>query len=71
MIQKCKLLFLIRRHAVITLALLSFADFYFIDSQPELDRKYSDILLIGSKDGVEFLELINTSFLIGAMAIAP
>ncbi len=32
---------------VITLALLSFADFYFIDSQPELDNKYPDILLIG------------------------
>ncbi len=32
---------------VITLALLSFADFYFIDSQPELNNKYPDILLIG------------------------
>jgi len=32
---------------VITLALLSFAEFYFIDSQPELDNKYPDILLIG------------------------
>ncbi len=32
---------------VITLALLSFADFYFIESQPEKDRKYPDILLIG------------------------
>ena len=37
---------------VITLALLSFADFYFIDSQPELDRKYPDILLIGRDEKV-------------------
>ncbi len=37
---------------VITLALLSFADFYFIDSQPELDNKYPDILLIGRDDKV-------------------
>ena len=32
---------------VITLSLLSFAEFYFIDSQPELDNRYPDILLIG------------------------
>jgi len=32
---------------VITLALLSFADFYFIESQPEKDNKYPDILLVG------------------------
>ncbi len=33
---------------IIALALLSFSsDFYFIDSQPEKDRKYPDILLIG------------------------
>ena len=32
---------------VITLSLLSFAEFYFIDSQPELDNSYPDILLIG------------------------
>ena len=37
---------------VITLAFLSFADFYFIDSQPELDNKYPDILLIGRDDKV-------------------
>ena len=37
---------------VITLALLSFASFYFIDSQPELDNKYPDILLIGRDDKV-------------------
>ena len=37
---------------VITLALLSFADFYFIDSQPELDNKYPDILLIGRDEKV-------------------
>ena len=32
---------------VITLSLLSFAEFYFIESQPEKDNKYPDILLIG------------------------
>jgi len=32
---------------VILLALLSFAEFYFIDSQPEKNNKYPDILLIG------------------------
>ncbi len=37
---------------VITLSLLSFAEFYFIDSQPELNRKYPDILLIGRDDKV-------------------
>ncbi len=37
---------------VISLALLSFAEFYFIDSQPELDNKYPDILLIGRDEKV-------------------
>ena len=37
---------------VITLSMLSFAEFYFIDSQPELDNKYPDILLIGRDDKV-------------------
>ena len=37
---------------VITLALLSFAEFYFIDSQPELDNKYPDIMLIGRDEKV-------------------
>jgi len=37
---------------VITLSLLSFASFYFIDSQPELDNKYPDILLIGRDNKV-------------------
>jgi len=32
---------------VITLSLLSFAEFYFIESQPEKDNKYPDILLTG------------------------
>jgi hypothetical protein len=32
---------------VITLALCSFAEFYFIDSQPEKNNKYPDILLVG------------------------
>jgi hypothetical protein len=37
---------------VISLSLLSFAEFYFIDSQPELDNKYPDILLIGRDEKV-------------------
>jgi len=37
---------------VITLSLLSFAEFYFIDSQPELDNKYPDILLIGRDEKI-------------------
>jgi len=37
---------------VITLALLSFADFYFIESQPEKDNKYPDILLVGRDEKV-------------------
>ncbi|SFV71616.1 FIG00896785: hypothetical protein [hydrothermal vent metagenome] len=37
---------------VITLSLLSFASFYFIDSQPELDNRYPDILLIGRDEKV-------------------
>ncbi len=32
---------------VITLSFLSFAEFYFIESQPEKNKKYPDILLIG------------------------
>jgi len=32
---------------VLTLSLLSFAEFYFIESQPEKDNKYPDILLTG------------------------
>ena len=37
---------------VIALALLSFASFYFIESQPEKDNKYPDILLIGRDEKV-------------------
>jgi len=37
---------------VISLALLSFGEFYFIDSQPEKNRKYPDILLIGRDERV-------------------
>ena len=37
---------------VITLSLLSFASFYFIESQPEKDKKYPDILLIGRDEKV-------------------
>jgi len=64
---------------MITLSLLSFASFYFIESQPEKDKKYPDILLIGrdekvpnnylfelrsflligSKDGVEFILVLD------------
>ena len=37
---------------VISLALLSFGEFYFIDSQPQINRKYPDILLIGRDERV-------------------
>jgi len=37
---------------VITLSLLSFADFYFIESQPEKDNKYPDILLVGRDEKI-------------------
>lgn len=37
---------------IITLSLLSFASFYFIDSQPEIERRYPDILLIGRDEKV-------------------
>jgi hypothetical protein len=37
---------------VITLAVLSFAEFYFIESQPEINNKYPDILLIGRDEKV-------------------
>ena len=37
---------------VITLSLLSFAEFYFIDSQPELNNKYPDIMLVGRDEKV-------------------
>jgi hypothetical protein len=37
---------------VITLAVLSFANFYFIESQPEINNKYPDILLIGRDEKV-------------------
>ena len=37
---------------VITLSLLSFAEFYFIESQPEKNKKYPDILLIGRDERV-------------------
>jgi hypothetical protein len=37
---------------VITLSLLSFAEFYFIDSHPELNSKYPDIMLIGRDEKV-------------------
>jgi len=36
----------------IVLSLFSFAEFYFIESQPEKNRKYPDILLIGRDDRV-------------------
>ena len=37
---------------VITLSLLSFASFYFIESQPEKNNKYPDILLLGRDEKV-------------------
>ena len=37
---------------VISLALLSFADFYFIESQAEKENKYPDIMLIGRDEKV-------------------
>jgi len=37
---------------VISLALLSYAEFYFIESQPEKNRKYPDILLVGRDEKV-------------------
>ncbi len=37
---------------MITLSLLSFASFYFIESQPEKNNKYPDILLIGRDEKV-------------------
>ena len=36
----------------IILAFLSFAEFYFIESQPEKNRKYPDILLVGRDEKV-------------------
>jgi len=36
----------------IVLSLFSFAEFYFTESQPEKDRKYPDILLIGRDERV-------------------
>jgi len=48
---------------VITLALLSFAEFYFIDSQPELDNKYPDILLIGRDEKVPHNYLFELKWL--------
>ena len=37
---------------VITLSLLSFAEFYFIESQPETNNKYPDIILTGRDERV-------------------
>ena len=37
---------------MITLSFLSFAEFYFIESQPEVNNKYPDILLIGRDEKV-------------------
>ncbi len=48
---------------VITLALLSFAEFYFIDSQPEKDNKYPDILLIGRDEKVPHNYLFELKWL--------
>jgi len=48
---------------VLTLSLLSFAEFYFIDSQPELDNKYPDILLIGRDEKVPHNYLFELKWL--------
>ena len=37
---------------MITLSFLSFAEFYFVESQPEVNNKYPDILLIGRDEKV-------------------
>ena len=50
---------------VITLSLLSFADFYFIDSQPEKNKKYPDILLIGRDDRVPNNYLLELKWIKG------
>jgi len=50
---------------VITLSLLSFAEFYFIDSQPEKNKKYPDILLIGRDDKVPNNYLIELKWIKG------
>ena len=48
---------------VITLSLLSFAEFYFIDSQPELNNKYPDIMLIGRDEKVPINYLFELKWL--------
>ncbi len=50
---------------VITLSLLSFAEFYFIDSQPEKNKKYPDILLIGRDDKVPNNYLLELKWIKG------
>ncbi|NEW61699.1 AAA family ATPase, partial [Sulfurovum sp. bin170] len=37
---------------IIALSLFSFAEFYFIDSQPEKNKKYPDIILTGRDERV-------------------
>jgi len=50
---------------VIALALLSFGEFYFIDSQPERNRKYPDIVLIGRDERVPNNYLFELKWLKG------
>jgi len=50
---------------VISLAFLSFGEFYFIDSQPEKNRKYPDILLIGRDERVPNNYLFELKWLKG------
>jgi hypothetical protein len=50
---------------VITLSLLSFAEFYFIDSQPEKNKKYPDILLVGRDDKVPHNYLLELKWVKG------
>ena len=53
---------------MITLSLLSFASFYFIESQPKKDKKYPDILLIGRDEKVpnNYLFELRSFLLIGS-----
>ncbi len=50
---------------VITLSLLSFAEFYFIESQPEKDNKYPDILLTGRDPRVPYNYLFELKWIKG------
>ena len=48
---------------MITLSLLSFASFYFIKSQPEMDKKYPDILLLRRDEKVPYNYLFELKWI--------